>query len=107
MDQALPGQPPAVVLRSRYTLVRALLGIASVAVVALSVAVVVLAIDQDDVGGRSSPGTIHSIDYGGFSPNTGRPESAPLPRGGAAPPPSSIAGSAAEAYPHLRSPDDR
>jgi hypothetical protein len=80
MDQALPGQPPAVVLRSRYTLVRALLGIASAAVVALSVAVVVLANEQDDASGTSSAGSIHSIDYGGFSPNAGRPESAPLPR---------------------------
>jgi hypothetical protein len=81
MDQALPGQSPAVVLRSRYTLVRALLGIASVAVVALTVAVVVLANDESDAGGSSSASPTHSINYGGFSPNSGRPESAPQPRG--------------------------
>ena len=45
MEQAIPGQPQAVELRSRYTLVRVLLGIAIAAVVALSVAVVVLASD--------------------------------------------------------------
>ena len=103
MEQAFPGQPPAVVLRSRYTLVRALLGIALVAVVALTTAVVVLANDGNEVSGTSSATPIHSIDYGGFNPNTGRPESAPLPRGGVAPPPSSIAGSAGEDYQQLRS----
>jgi hypothetical protein len=79
MEQAVPGQPPAVVLRSRYKLVRALLGIAIAAVVALSVAVVVLASDGSDSSGTSAVSPIHSIDYGGFSPNTGRPESAPWP----------------------------
>jgi hypothetical protein len=79
MEQAFPGQPPAVVLRSRYTLVRALLGIAIVAVVALTVAVVVLASDGGNAGATSSATPTHSIEYGGFSPNTGRPESAPLP----------------------------
>jgi hypothetical protein len=88
MEQALPGQPPAVVLRSRYTLVRALLGIAIAAVVALTVAVVVLANDGGDAAGTtSSANPTHSIEYGGFSPNTGRPESAPLPRSGVAPSP--------------------
>ena len=82
MEQAFPGQPPAVVLRSRYTLVRALLGIALVAVVALSAAVVVVAGDGNEVSGTSSAHPIHSIDSGGFNPNTGRPDSAPLPRGG-------------------------
>jgi hypothetical protein len=107
MDQALPGQPPAVVLRSRYTLVRALLVIASVAVVALTAAVVVLANDGNDAGRSSSARPTHSINYGGFSPNTGRPESAPLPARDVAPPPSSIAASAPEAYRHLRSPSGR
>ena len=107
MDQAFPGQPPAVVLRSRYTLVRALLGIAIVAVVALAVAVVVVANDGTDAGRTSSARPIPSIDYGGFSPNTGRPESAPRPRDGVAPPPSSIAAPAAEAYEQQRSPSGR
>jgi hypothetical protein len=84
MEQAVPGQPPAVVLRSRYTLVRALLGIAIAAVVALSVAVLVLASDGREASGPSAVRPSHPIEYGGFSPNTGRPGSAPLPeRGGA------------------------
>jgi hypothetical protein len=79
MEQALPGQSPAVVLRSRYTLVRALLAAALVAVVGLTIAVVVVASDGADAGASSATPT-HSIDYGGFSPNTGRPGAAPLPR---------------------------
>jgi hypothetical protein len=79
MEHAVPGQPPAVVLRSRYKLVRALLGIAIAAVVALSVAVVVLASDRSDASGASADRPTHPIEYGGFSPNTGRPESAPWP----------------------------
>jgi hypothetical protein len=79
MEQAIPGQPPAAVLRSRYTLVRVLLGIASVAVVALTVAVVVLANDVNDAGSSGSARPPDSLNYGGFSPNTGRPESAPPP----------------------------
>jgi hypothetical protein len=80
MEQALPGQHPAVVLRSHYTLVRALLAIAIAAVVALSVAVVILANDGSEASDTSSARPSHSINYGGFSPNTGRPDSAPLPR---------------------------
>jgi hypothetical protein len=81
MEQAFPGQPHAVVLRSRYTLVRTLLGVAIVAVVALTVALVVLVNNANDATDTSSAKSIHSIDYGGFSPNTGRPESAPQPHG--------------------------
>ena len=51
MGQAIPNQHPAVVLRSRYTQLRALLAIAMVAVVGLTVAVVVLAVE--DNGGAS------------------------------------------------------
>jgi hypothetical protein len=51
MGQALPNQHPAVVLRSRYTELRALLAIAMVALIGLAVAVVVLAIN--DNGGTS------------------------------------------------------
>ena len=43
MGQAVPGQHPAVVLRSHYTHLRALLAIAMIAVIGLSVAVVILA----------------------------------------------------------------
>jgi hypothetical protein len=80
MGQAVPRRHPAVVPRARYTLVRALLAIATVAVIGLTVAVVILATDSNDAGGRSSARPIPSINYGGFNPSTGRPESAPLPR---------------------------
>jgi hypothetical protein len=54
MGQAIPKQHPAVVLRSHYTLVRALLAITTIAVVALTSAVVILAADGDEVTGTSS-----------------------------------------------------
>jgi hypothetical protein len=43
MGQAIPRQHPAVVLRSQFNMVRALLAVAMIAVVGLSVAVVILA----------------------------------------------------------------
>jgi hypothetical protein len=48
-------QHPAVVLRSSYTLVRALLAVAIIAVVGLTAAVVILANDSDEVTGASAP----------------------------------------------------
>ena len=48
MSETIPGQHPAVVLRSHYRHLRALLVIAMVAVVGLSAAVVILA--SDDAG---------------------------------------------------------
>ncbi len=53
MDQAIPQQHPATVLRSRFRLVRALLVAAMVAVLALSVAVVILASEDSDVSGSA------------------------------------------------------
>jgi hypothetical protein len=84
MEQATPAPQPPVVLRSRYALVRALLGIATIAIVALAVAVVILAGDGSQAGGTSPAQPVPSIEYGGFNPNTGRPESAPLPPAGLA-----------------------
>ena len=46
MPQAVPTQQPAVVLRSHYRQLRALLAIAMIAVVGLSAAVVILADDE-------------------------------------------------------------
>jgi hypothetical protein len=80
MGKAIPSQHPAVVLRSSYTLVRALLAIAMIAVVGLTVAVVILANDGDEITGTTSSKPIESINYGGFNPATGRPETAPLPQ---------------------------
>jgi hypothetical protein len=80
MEQAVSRQHPAVVLRSHFNLVRALLGIAMIAVVALTVAVVMLANDGDDVSGSATARPVESINYGGFNHATGRPDAAPLPQ---------------------------
>jgi len=54
MGQAIPKQHPGVVLRSRYTLVRALLAVATIAVVALAIAAVILAARGDEANRTSS-----------------------------------------------------
>ena len=46
MSNTVPAQHPAVVLRSTYQHLRALLAVAAIAIVGLTVAVVVLAIDS-------------------------------------------------------------
>jgi hypothetical protein len=79
MGKAIPTHHPAVVLRSHYRNVRALLAVAMAAVVALSGAVVILATDGDEVASTNSATPIEPIQYGGFNPATGRPESAPMP----------------------------
>jgi hypothetical protein len=81
MGKAIPTQHPAVVLRSHYKQLRALLAVAMIAVVGLTAAVVILANDSDEVSSTSSAANpIESIRYGGFNSATGRPESAPLPQ---------------------------
>jgi hypothetical protein len=80
MSQSISPQHPAVVLRSHYRNLRALLAVALVAVLGLSAAVVILATDSDEVAGTSSATPVESINYGGFNPATGSPESAPLPQ---------------------------
>ena len=47
MNQAVPARHPAVVLRSHYTHLRALLATAMIAVVGLTAAVVILATDDE------------------------------------------------------------
>jgi hypothetical protein len=54
MSSTIPTQHPAVVLRSHYVHLRTLLAVAMVAVVALSVAVVVLAVDDNGTPARSA-----------------------------------------------------
>ena len=54
MAQPVPAQHPAVVLRSHYRNIRALLAIALVAVVGLTVAVVILATDDGATAARSA-----------------------------------------------------
>ena len=55
MGQVIPKQHPAVVLRSHYKAVRALLAAALVAVVALAVTVVILANDDNDATISAAP----------------------------------------------------
>jgi hypothetical protein len=71
MGKAIPTQHPAVVLRSHYRHVRALLAVALVAVLGLTAAVVILATDGNDVAGTSSARPAVSIESGGFAPATG------------------------------------
>jgi hypothetical protein len=54
MGKAIPAQHPAVVLRSHYRHLRALLAVALIAVVGLTVALVILATDRDQVSVTSS-----------------------------------------------------
>jgi hypothetical protein len=80
MGQTIPSQHPAVVLRSHFKLVRALLAVALIAVIGLTVAVVILASSDQQVSDTSSAAPIGHLNYGEFNPATGRPQSAPLPR---------------------------
>jgi hypothetical protein len=57
MGQVIPRQHPAVVLRSQYTKVLALLCAAVVAIVALAAAVVIVANDDNDVSISAQPNT--------------------------------------------------
>jgi hypothetical protein len=78
MGKAIPSQHhPAVVLRSDSRAVRALLAIAMIAVVGLIAALVIV---TDDDSGTTSASPTGQINYGGFNPATGRPDSAPLPQ---------------------------
>ncbi|HET8821710.1 MAG TPA: hypothetical protein VFM57_09195 [Thermoleophilaceae bacterium] len=94
MGKAVPAEHPAVVLRSHYKLVRALLAVAMIAVVGLAAAVVIVASDGDEVSGASLAGphqaqvdqpTSTRYDGGPEEGSRGalssaRPESAPLPQ---------------------------
>lgn len=54
MGQPFPTQHPAVVLRSHFKLVRAMLAVAMTAVLALSAAVVILATEDDEIATTSA-----------------------------------------------------
>ena len=58
MGKAISTQHPAVVLRSQYRHLRTLLAIAMIAVVGLTAAVVILAIDENTVGQKVSSAPI-------------------------------------------------
>jgi hypothetical protein len=74
MGQAIPRQQPAVVLRSHFNQLRALLAVALIAVAGLTVAVVILADDSDQVGSTSAAKPIESVNDRDFSAATGQPE---------------------------------
>jgi hypothetical protein len=63
IEEDTPAHGPAVVLRSQYAFVRALLGIAVTAVAALTAAVVILANANSEASGGRSAKPIHPIDY--------------------------------------------
>lgn len=79
MGKAIPSQHhPAVVLRPHSRVARALLAVAMIGVVGLTATVVIVANDDDT--GTTSASPTGQINYGGFNPATGRPDSAPLPQ---------------------------
>src|SRR5919109_5229109 len=81
MGRAVPSQHPAVVLRSHFNQLRALLAVALFAVIGLTVAVVILASDEDQTGTSSSTAPTGQLNYGRlYNPATGRPYAAPLPK---------------------------
>jgi len=55
MGQVIPRQHPAVVLKSHYKAVRALLAVALIAIVALAATVVILASDDDNATTSAQP----------------------------------------------------
>jgi hypothetical protein len=79
MGKAVPEQHPAVVLRSHYVHLRALLVAALIAVLGLTATVVIVANDSDDAAVSTSTPAPATIEYGGTGV-TGVPESAPLPQ---------------------------
>jgi hypothetical protein len=81
MGRAVPSQHPAVVLRSHFNQLRALLAVALIAVISLTVAVVILASDEDQTGGSNSAAPIGHLNNSRlYNPATGRPYAAPLPK---------------------------
>ena len=74
MGQALPTQHPAVVLRSHYEQLRALLALAVIAVVSLTAAVVVLATHDDSGAGTGSATQVSTPAPTGSTRYDGGPE---------------------------------
>jgi hypothetical protein len=75
MGEAIPRQHPAVVLRSHFNQLRALLAVALIAVAGLTVAVVILANNDDKATSSTVAKPIGSINYGKsiVNPSTGFP----------------------------------
>lgn len=81
MGKVIPAQHPAVVLRSQFKVLQAMLAVAMIAVVGLSIAVVIVA-DDDQVSRTSADSSAESIPYvrGRFVPADVRAKSVPLPQ---------------------------
>jgi hypothetical protein len=77
MGQAIPSQHPAVVPRAHFNQLRTLLAVALIAVIGLTVAVVILAGDDQKVRNTSPAAALGQLRYGGYNPAVGRPQSAP------------------------------
>ena len=75
MGQTISNQHPAVVLQSQYRQLRALLAVALIAVIGLTVAVVILAADDDQAASVSPAAKIGELNHGGVNPATGKPVS--------------------------------
>ena len=74
MGQAIPRQHPAVVLRSHYNQLRALLAVAMIALAGLSAAVVILAVDDDRDPSAGTATQISSPSPAGSTRYDGGPE---------------------------------
>lgn len=74
MGKAIPTQHPAVVLRSHYRALRALLAIAMIAVVGLAAAVVILATDDDRDTSTGSATQVSAPPTAGTTRYDGGPE---------------------------------
>jgi hypothetical protein len=85
MGKAISTQHPAVVLRSQYRNLRTLLVIAMIAVVGLTAAVVILAIDDDGVGTSLGSAPIAANPTGAARSDGGPEESAVAASVGAQP----------------------
>jgi hypothetical protein len=74
MGQAIPTQHPAVVLRSHFNWLRALLAVAMIAVVGLTAAVVILATDNSRETSAGSAAQVSSPSPAGTTRYDGGPE---------------------------------
>jgi hypothetical protein len=74
MSQAIPSQHPAVVLRSHYNHMRALLAVAMIALVGLTAAVVILATDDDPGTSASSATQVRAPSQAGSTGYEGGPD---------------------------------
>jgi hypothetical protein len=96
MGQAIPRQHPAVVLRSHFNQLRALLAVALVAVVGLTVAVVILATDDDPGVSAGSATQVNAPSATGSTRYDGGPEEGT--RGALTRPGSNVAGNPGARY---------